>query len=635
MDEDAWRRTEPAVPEQGVINLRGLSDHVVSEFLYAMQECLAAGVKLHDYQLRPLCDAVRRQQLDSLGQLDSGDLSGSSRRWAKTFLKHVTHAWLSAETERKKDTWIGSVFGLKGRLHFEAITQPWLREATKAWALDDVPRRRGPTATGTVQRQVNAVARLSESLRLNRSDSGADLRLLTREDITLFLNRLRYLRERGEIAASRHCEDARACRRLLSRMRTLGLTQQGQILHGLADDFCLREGDIPDDPEDTEAGRDLPLEVMRQICAHLDMIADTQSRTAIELLIDTGRRPGEIAKLPWDCLDKDGDGQPVLIYDNHKALRNGRRLPISENTAALIVTQQQRTRARFPHTPSKDLRLLPSVVTNPHGTKPMAHNTIGDQHRAWVSSLPKILVPTTVEIHGERLTKMLPFDKSKVVLYAYRHTYAQRHADAGTPVDVLKVLMDHRELGTTQRYYRIGQERRREAVDRVTTMQFDRHGKRVWRTAKALLDSEHARRAIGEVAVPYGVCTEPSNVAAGGHDCPVRFRCVGCGHFRTDISYLPDLEAYLADLLRNRERLAAFAHADGWARDEAMPSDEEITRVRRLVRRLKEDLDDLTDDDRLKIQEAVTLVRHSRQVVSLGMPRIRQPLPDVRPEPSA
>ncbi|MCT7350933.1 MULTISPECIES: transposase [Streptomyces] len=147
-----------------------------------------------------------------------------------------------------------------------------------------------------------------------------------------------------------------------------------------------------------------------------------------------------------------------------------------------------------------------------------------------------------------------------------------------------------------------------------------------------MLDSEHARRAIGEVAVPYGVCTEPSNVAAGGHDCPVRFRCVGCGHFRTDISYLPDLEAYLADLLRNRERLAAFAHADGWARDEAMPSDEEITRVRRLVRRLKEDLDDLTDDDRLKIQEAVTLVRRSRQVVSLGMPRIRQPLPDIRPE---
>ena len=34
------------------------------------------------------------------------------------------------------------------------------------------------------------------------------------------------------------------------------------------------------------------------------------------------------------------------------------------------------------------------------------------------------------------------------------------------------------------------------------------------------LDSEHARRALGEVAVPFGVCTEPSNVRAGGGACP-------------------------------------------------------------------------------------------------------------------
>lgn len=131
--------------------------------------------------------------------------------------------------------------------------------------------------------------------------------------------------------------------------------------------------------------------------------------------------------------------------------------------------------------------------------------------------------------------------------------------------------------------------------------------------------------------MPYGVCTEPSNVAAGGHDCPVRFRCVGCGHFRTDVSYLPDLEAYLADLLRSRERLAAFS-ADTWARDEAMPSDEEISRVRRLIRRVRTDLDDLTDEDRTQIQQAVAVVRRSRQVVTLGMPRVAASVLDPRPE---
>ena len=56
----------------------------------------------------------------------------------------------------------------------------------------------------------------------------------------------------------------------------------------------------------------------------------------------------------------------------------------------------------------------------------------------------------------------------------------------------------------TRGYYRIGEDRRRDAVDKVTALSFDRHGNRIWRDARALLDSEHARHAVGEVAVPYG-----------------------------------------------------------------------------------------------------------------------------------
>ncbi|MDQ1051281.1 hypothetical protein [Streptomyces sp. V4I2] len=52
-----------------------------------------------------------------------------------------------------------------------------------------------------------------------------------------------------------------------------------------------------------------------------------------------------------------------------------------------------------------------------------------------------------------------------------------------------------------------------------------------------------------------------------------------------------------------------------------MPPDEEITRVRRLIRRVRTDLDDLSDEDRTQIQQAVTVICRSRQVVTLGMPR--------------
>ena len=214
-------------------------------------------------------------------------------------------------------------------------------------------------------------------------------------------------------------------------------------------------------------------------------------------------------------------------------------------------------------------------------------------------------------------------DKTKIVPYAYRHSYAQRHADAGVPIDVLAELLDHRSYSVTRRYYRIGEDRRRAAVDTVTALSFDRHGNRIWRDAHTLLESERARHAVGEVAVPYGTCTEPTNVKAGGGACPVRYRCVGCDHFRTNVAFLPDLQAYLDDLLRTRERLAATIDGvDDWARADATPTQEEITRIRRLINRIKGDIADLDDTERARIDDAVAIVRRHRaaHTVPLGMP---------------
>jgi hypothetical protein len=63
-----------------------------------------------------------------------------------------------------------------------------------------------------------------------------------------------------------------------------------------------------------------------------------------------------------------------------------------------------------------------------------------------------------------------------------------------------------------------------------------------------------------------------------------------------------------------------------------MPSDEEISRVRRLIKRVKDGLDDLDASQRAEVEEAVSVVRRGRQSVLLGMPQVRQPLPDLRPE---
>ena len=323
---------------------------------------------------------------------------------------------------------------------------------------------------------------------------------------------------------------------------------------------------------------------MRQLCEQVPLLdrgpSGREIRVAVELLMDTGRRPEEILRLRWDCLHRDPDGAPVLVYDNHKRYRRDRRLPISQATAEVIAAQQARVRERFPDTPLAELVLLPTPHANPAGRRAISGGLLDMRHRTWADRLPALRRDDGTEL-----------DKSKIIPYAYRHSYAQRHADAGVPIDVLSQLLDHRTLEVTRRYYRVEEQRRREAVDTVTTLSFDRHGNRIWRDAQALLDSEHARYAVGEVAVPYGTCTEPSNVQAGGDACPVRFRCVGCDHFRTTVAFLPDLQAYLDDLLRTRERLAATVDGvDQWARADATPTAEEITRIRRLITRIHGDI---------------------------------------------
>jgi hypothetical protein len=64
-------------------------------------------------------------------------------------------------------------------------------------------------------------------------------------------------------------------------------------------------------------------------------------------------------------------------------------------------------------------------------------------------------------------------------------------------------------------------------------------------------------------------------------------------------------------------------------RAEATPSSQEITRIRRLINRITTGLNDLTDDERAQVDNAVATVRRHRTVM-LGMPRSRPAIPDLR-----
>jgi integrase len=616
IDRRHWQATQPAVPEPGQVSLRGLPPSVVVEVLFGVQHRVHGGGKVKDVTLRAVGDALRRGQVSVIADLPVEAMpSQPTRSLLTAIVRNVRRALTDPAQERAGDNWDLAVFGHPGRLSFVDIGQPWLADAAKAWAAQELPRHRGGGG-GKVRGKINALARLSETLRA-RDDRGLVPDRLGRNDIETFLNRLAYLESAGRISRQHRTAICRDSRATLAGIRALGLTRPGQIAAGLPGDFALGRDDIPAEPVRPESGRDLPPEIIAALCDNLGSLHPVEIRTATQIAIDTGRRPEDIVALTMDCLQHDKDGSAVLVYDNAKANRPGRRLPITRATAAVITAQQARVRARFPETPLGELKLLPTPRRNPDGRRAFSIDALANRHRAWVNGLGTLRRGDGTE-----------FDSTRIILYAYRHTYAQRHADAGVAIDVLAELLDHRNLDVTRGYYRVGEDRRRAAVDTVSALSFDRHGNRIWRQAAALLDTEHARYAVGEVAVPYGRCTEPSNVQAGGGACPIRFRCAGCDHFRTDVSYLPDLAAHLDDLLRTRERLAAALDGvDDWARADATPTQQEITRIRQLITRINGDLDQTTPADRAAIRDAVAVIRRHR-ATHLGMPAARSTTTD-------
>ncbi|HEY6422564.1 MAG TPA: tyrosine-type recombinase/integrase [Pseudonocardiaceae bacterium] len=614
LDHRWWRVRESGVAEPGQVNLRAIPALVVVEVLFALQQRVRGGAKVTDVDLRVLCDALRRQQITSI---ETGEVELIGNKPVRSLLnavtRHVRRALTDPSSEQAKDTWDLAIFGHRGNLSFTVIAQPWLSQAAKRWAAQQLPRHRGRGAA-RVRGKINGLGLLSEYLGC-RPDRGLGAAVLGRRDVEGFLNRLAYLESTGQISRYRRNGICRDVREVLAGIRALGLTRPGGPAAGLAGDFAIERGDIPAGPQPREPGRDLPPEIMAMLCANLEGLEPPEVKVATQLGIDTGRRPEDILGLPLNCLDRDKDGGAVLVYDNIKADRLGRRLPISQTTAAVITGQQDRVRARFPHTAAAQLTLLPTPRRNPDGRTPISIDMLDNRHREWADALPTLRTRDGAE-----------FDKTRIIPYAWRHCYAQRHADAGVPVDVLAELLDHRNLNVTRRYYRIGEDRRRAAVDMVTARSFDRHGNRIWRDAQALLESEHARYAVGDIAVPYGTCSEPSNVQAGGGACPVRFRCVGCDHFRTTVAHLPDLQAYLEDLLRTRERLAATLDGvDEWARTDATPTGEEITRIRQLINRIKGDVAELDETERARVEDAVAVIRRHRaaHTVSLGMPTVK------------
>jgi integrase len=550
---------------------------------------------------------VAQSGVSSVLELDPDHLPGTyqSRRTLEIAIRAARRLTTTPEQERLRDVWDLGVFGINDKqiLDFTHIHQRWLRDAAKGYVIERLATRK----TRTAHRDLQWLAHLSDYLR-TRADGGEQPAALTRDDMTGFLV---WVRRTVPVNNNRHLIVS-ATRRTVHFARRHaaagGGEQVGAGFQLYTEDMPYRTTRDPDEP-----GRALPGVVLAQLLDE-DVLAPLgdrypEYRVALELLAHTGRRPGEICNLAADCLRyeeepaPDGTKQrrPVLRYLREKPPSKWLSLPINQDAAELIEAQQRRLHTRFPDVKASKLPLLPRRKTNPTGRLPLISATLSFRVSRWVKAMPELLDDTGAT-----------FPRSDVYLYALRHSYAQRHADAGVALDTLQKLMDHRTAATTQIYYRVTWQRKRDAIDQVAPLTMDKDGRRVG-FHTALLESERLRQEIGRIPVPLGYCVEQHNVKALGAHCPFSHQCLGCDHFRTDPSHLPDLYAYLARLLETRERLrVAVPELAEWARTKAIPADHEIKTVRTLIQAGEGALDELQRDERAKLRELFRVLRATR-----------------------
>jgi integrase len=372
---------------------------------------------------------------------------------------------------------------------------------------------------------------------------------------------------------------------------------------------------VRDEPNEDELGKALPEMVIGQLDAGLHLLGPAGRAGAIpaadlqlmhqaiyQTLRDTGRRPGEVVSLRTGCIEVIG-GQHNLIYDNHKAGRMRRRLPITSETAEIILSwQRHRARLRVP--PALDRWLFPSPLLRARQSR--GHVTpacVARVFKLWMAQIG----PLDSEVLGPGGTPV-PFDPALITPYALRHSYAQRHADAGVPVDVLKELMDHTAVATTMGYYRVSLKRKQQAIRSVGPLATDAAG-----NPAPFTSATAYQRA--SVAVPFGNCTEPSNVKAGGGACPIRFQCAGCGFYRPDPSYLPALEQHIASLRADRET----ARAIGAASYVLASLTAEIDAFTAVADTMRRRLSELDPAQRAEVEEASRILRRARAARTLPL----------------
>lgn len=601
-------------------SLTGLPIGLRTEILYVLQRRDEEGFHVDPTMVRIVIKKCGERRLASLLDITENEIEAltgtntAQRSLLRSALLHLTRLRVrhGYEDVYSGDTWDAALLGLmasntrpypavRGTLDFTEISVAWVKNLVKEWI-----RHTEPDVL-TARYTIRTAKLVCEALALRAGGNDpARLRLADMTAVVRSINTATH--SDGQLYSPGYrARQLTVWRDLLEFGRSAGL------MNDVPGDFAVLSIHRTDrqEPEDEKAGKSLPVAVIRVLDAHIDTLRPLSERTIVGWATDdyalmyqtmyfifrnTGRRLDEVMSLKRDCLRYNESGDPSLIYDNRKAKRLGRWLHIDKDTAAVVERWQHHV-DELPVFSDLRVWLFPSPGSR---RKRRAGYYLGDSFLAafnqWKQTLPPIHYGGLDQDGSPR-----GFDIDLIHTHAFRHTYAQRHADAGTPVDVLRELMDHRSIDTTMGYYQVSLKRKAEAVRTVGALSVDRDGNPYPHSSTVAYES-------ASVAVPFGNCTEPSNVKAGGEHCPIRFQCSGCDFYRPDPSFLPAIEDQIAKLRLEREHAVAVNAAE-WV---TQNYDDQITSFKKIAAAMKALIENLPDEQRTALDEASAVLRRTR-----------------------
>ena len=183
-----------------VVVLAGLAEGVRLEVLYGLQRAAGTGRRTRPADVQAAVNILRAQQAASVRELSMDQITPGTQahRFLTFTADQVTLALATPASETAKDDWDLRVFGhIPGLLRFSLISQQWLKETAKTWAAERIGTVETPRVMQAALRSLGA---LSESLRRNRPDGGADPRLIARADLAAFASDLSHLEAQGRLS---------------------------------------------------------------------------------------------------------------------------------------------------------------------------------------------------------------------------------------------------------------------------------------------------------------------------------------------------------------------------------------------------------------------------------------------------